>query len=131
MVVDVVAVAAFLDPACTCGRLCMGRYRFWYEHTGSLFTVDMDRIRLDWALDELMAAPRGAYAALPRLVREWNEGEGWCGVGEPFGSAVTADEVADFAEALRPYIDDAFTSALHDLAGRAVALRAPMKAMTD
>jgi hypothetical protein len=131
LVVDVVAVAAFLDPACTCGRLCMGRYRFWYEHTGSLFTVDVDRIRLNWALDELMEAPRSVYEALPRLVRDWNEDEGWCGLDEPFGSTVTADDVADFAEALRPYVDDAFASALHDLAVRAAELRAPMKAMTD
>jgi hypothetical protein len=131
-VVDVVAVAEFLDPACTCGSLCMGRYRFWYEHAGSLFTVDADRIGLDWAIEEFMeAAPPTDYATFPRLVRDWSEGNGWCGLEEHFGSAVTTGEVADFADALRPYIGDAFASALQRLARRAATLKAPMKAMTD
>jgi hypothetical protein len=131
-VVQVVEVAAFLEPACTCGSLCMGRYRFWYEHAGSLFTVDVDRIRLHWAIEELLEeTPAGAYAALPRLVRDWNEDQGWCGPDEPFGSAVTAADITAFADALAPHIDDAFTAALRDLARRAKSLGAPMKAMTD
>lgn len=131
-VVDVVAVAEFLEPACTCGSLCMGRYRFWFEHAGSLFTVDADRIGVDWAIEEYMeAAPSTAYATFPRLVRDWHESNGWCGLDEHFGSAVTAQDIADFAAALRPYIGDAFASALRDLARRATALNSPMKAMTD
>jgi hypothetical protein len=48
-----------------------------------------------------------------------------------FGSAVTADDVAAFADALGPHVDDAFAAALHALARDATALGAPMKAMTD
>ncbi|CAM3241545.1 hypothetical protein [Stackebrandtia soli] len=131
-VVDVVTVAAFPDPACTCGSSCMGRYRFWYEHGESLFTVDVDRIRLNWAIDELIdETPTGGYETLPKLVRDWNEDKGWCGIDEHFGSAVTPDDLAAFADALRPHVDGAFASALRDLARTATALRAPMKAMTD
>jgi hypothetical protein len=131
-VVQVVTVAAFLEPACSCGSLCMGRYRFWYERDGSLFTVDVDRIRLDWALDELLdAAPPGGYAALPRLVRDWNEDAGWCGLGAHFGAAVGGDDVAAFATALDPHVDGAFTAALRDLARTAQDAGAPMWAMED
>ncbi|MEU5154578.1 hypothetical protein [Glycomyces sp. NPDC021274] len=146
-VVEVVTVAAFLEPTCACGSLCMGRYRFWYERAGSLFMVEVDRIRLGWALDELLeAVPPGGYAALPRLARDWNEDTGWCGLGAHFGSAVTADEVTAFAAALEPHLDGphqndpphdrphrgvGFTAALQDLARAAVAAGAPMWAMED
>lgn len=110
----------------------MGRYRFWYERGGSLSIVDVDRIRLDWAIEEVLeAAPADGYAALPRLVRDWNEDRGWCGADEHFGAAVAVADIAAFADVLGPHIDDAFTAALHGLVRDAVALRAPMKAMTD
>lgn len=131
-VVQVVTVAAFMEPACSCGSSCMGRCRFWFELGGTLHTVDVDRIRLGWGLDALFdAAPPDGHAALPRLARDWHENTGWCGLGVPFGTAVSRDDLAEFATALEPHMEGGFTAALHDLVRAAEAAGLPVWAMED
>jgi hypothetical protein len=128
--VDVVPVASLLKPACLCGSLCMGIYRFWYELDGQLFMVDVDRIRVDWLLDEIReeASPE-SYSQLPTLLLDWDHDTGWCGIDEPFGSPTTSANIRDLAGILTSR-DDELAGVLCDLADRADATRSEMWAMT-